>query len=300
MKHGEKNKLIHKKWILALLIILMLAIMIVIFIGAFSVKYVIRPWNSTVNYLKGDIVSIESFDEIYLTANKRYAEENLHKWAVIVHSYRSHKSAMSAYEKWYHENGYNTLTVDNRAHGASGGNYIGMGYLDKFDISSWVEYILDEDPSAEIVLHGLSMGAAAVMMYSGEDNVPENVLAAVEDSGYRSAESYLRWKLKERFRIPSFPIIPIANIAFKVSAGYYMKDASAIEAVKSSKVPILFIHGDRDMTVPVEDVYALYEAVDSESDIYIVEGAGHGEAINVAKDKYWNRVEEFINKVKQG
>lgn len=292
--------MLQKRFFIKLfLIILCIFIILMTFIGAFSIWYILRPWNSDVNYLSGEIVNITSFDGISLTASKRYAEDNTHDWALIVHSYRSHKSAMSVYEKKYHEDGYNTLTVDNRAHGQSGGKYIGMGYLDKLDIASWVEYILAEDSEAEIVLHGLSMGGAAVMMYAGQDDVSENVFAVVEDSGYESAESYLKWKLKQRFKLPSFPIIPIANIAFKLSAGYYMYDASAIDAVERCNVPILFIHGNNDETVPIEDAYALYEAAKCEKEMYIAEGAGHGEAVSVNPDEYWNRVEMFINKVKQ-
>ena len=38
---------------------------------------------------------------------------------------------------------------------------------------------------AEIVLHGLSMGAATVLMVSGE-RLPEQVKAIIEDCGYTS------------------------------------------------------------------------------------------------------------------
>ena len=38
-------------------------------------------------------------------------------------------------------------------------------------------------PGAQVVLHGVSMGAATVMMTTGEQ-LPENVRAAVEDCGY--------------------------------------------------------------------------------------------------------------------
>lgn len=84
------------------------------------------------------------------------------------------------------------------------------------------------------------------MMLSGQENIPDNVKAVIEDCGYTSARDYLTWKLKQRFHLPAFPIIPIANEAFKLTAGYYMNDASALEGVKNSRIPILFIHGTED------------------------------------------------------
>lgn len=283
---------IRNKLLIIVLIIIPIAIS---FLGVFSVWYVLRPWNSDANYLNGEEVQITAFDGIELVGNKRYAEENTEKWVLIVHSYRSHKSAMSPYERHYHENGYNTLCVDNRAHGQSEGDYIGMGYLDQFDIKSWVEYILAENPDAEIVLHGLSMGGASCMIYSGRDDVPKNVVAIINDSGYVSADSYLSWKLKQTFGLPSFPIIPIANVATRISAGYWLSDASAIKAVKKSLIPTLFIHCDNDMTVPVGDAYKLYDAANCEKDILIINNAGHGEGIAKDPEAYWEKVDSFIN-----
>lgn len=286
-----KNKL--------LIIVLIIILIAISFLGAFSVWYVLRPWNSDINYLKGENVEIIAFDGITLAGNKRYAEENTDKWALIVHSYRSHKSAMSVFEKHYHEQGYNTLCVDNRAHGQSEGRFIGMGYLDQFDIKSWVEYILKENNDAEIVLHGLSMGGASCVIYSGRDNVPENVIAVINDSGYASAESYLSWKLKQTFGLPSFPIVPIANLATRISAGYWLSDASAINAVKNSDIPTLFIHCDNDMTVPIDDAYMLFDAAGCKKDMLIINNAGHGGGVNKEPEAYWEKVDSFIKESKQ-
>ena len=106
---------------------------------------------------------------------------------------------MNPYARAYQEQGYNTLQPDNRAHGQSEGNYIGMGYLDQYDVLSWIGYILEKDSEAEIVLHGVSMGAATLMMLSGQENIPDNVKVIIEDCGYTSAKDYLTWKLKRRF-----------------------------------------------------------------------------------------------------
>jgi len=59
-------------------------------------------------------------------------------------------------------------------------------------------------------------------------------------------------------------------------------------------VPILFIHGEKDTTVPVEMVYKLYEATRSEKELLIIPLADHGET---TKDSlYWKSVLTFIQK----
>ena len=60
-----------------------------------------------------------------------------------------------------------------------------MGWLDREDILRWIDFILADDPQAEIVVHGISMGAATTMMTAGEDT-PENVKVFIEDCGYTS------------------------------------------------------------------------------------------------------------------
>ena len=202
---------------------------------------------------------------------------------------------MERFGQFYINKGFNILYPDNRAHGNSGGIYIGMGYLDRLDLLSWIQYILSLDPDAEIIIHGLSMGASAALMLSSlPDNSLNNVKVIIADSGYSSAEKYLSDKLKQHFGLPSFPLIPIANIAFKVFAGYYLKDASAIESVRHSMIPTLIIHSKEDQSVHVSNAYNLYENLNSKKELLIVPGAEHGQSLNVDSINYWNTISNFI------
>ncbi|MCC8098009.1 MAG: alpha/beta hydrolase [Eubacterium sp.] len=261
-----------------------------------AVKYVLVPYDSTGSSaeLEENEVSIESFDGNRLVAKEKRSETS-HLWVILIHGYRADYTMMNIYDAEYSAMGYNVLMTDNRAHGKSGGKYIGMRYLDKYDILSWIDYIIAEDSEAKIVLHGSSMGAATALMVSSQEDLPDNVTAVISDSSYVSAESYLTWKLKQTFHLPSFPVIPLANLGFKIFAGYYMTDASALEAVEISSIPTLFIHGTDDQTVPVDDVYTLYDNAVCPKELYVAEGAGHGEAVQINKEEYFNRVFNFIN-----
>lgn len=276
------------KYILAVSIIICF---LIVATGTAAVIYVLKPAG---DFSDAAMVEINAMDGISLFAVEKIQNSNSHKWAILVHSYRSSHSFMNDYAAEYWEKGYNTIQPDNRGHGRSGGKWIGMGYLDQYDILCWVRYILERDSEAEIILHGVSMGASAIMMMSGQEGLPENITACIADCGYTSATDYLTWKLKQRFRLPAFPIIPIANIAFRIAAGYYMNDASAIEAIKKSSVPTLIIHGAEDKTVPVEEAYRLFETASCKADLLIVEGAGHGEAVSTSPRLYWKTVWEFI------
>ncbi|WP_106061156.1 alpha/beta hydrolase [Clostridium vincentii] len=216
-------------------------------------------------------------------------------WVVTVHGYMIQGKDMSDYAKEFYGMGYNVLIPDLRGHGKSEGDYIGMGWDDKEDILSWINYIIEKDSNAKIVLHGVSMGAGAVMMTSGEE-LPNNVKAIVEDCGYTSAWDEFSYQLESLFGYPKFPILNMASLVTRVRAGYWLGDASAIDQVAKAKVPMLFIHGDKDEFVPYYMLDEVYNAANCEKEKVTIEGATHAEASTTNPELYWTSIENFINK----
>ncbi|MEK8206736.1 alpha/beta hydrolase [Paenibacillus sp. FSL L8-0696] len=133
------------------------------------------------------------------------------------------------------------------------------------------------------------------MMTSGE-HLPVNVKAIVEDCGYTSVKDELTFQLKRMYHLPAFPIVDTTSMLTKIQAGYSFGEASALEQVKKSITPTLFIHGDNDTFVPTEMVHTLYENSPVEKELYIVPNAGHGEAFRMDPVKYESVVTEFIGR----
>ena len=102
------------------------------------------------------------------------------------------------------------------------------------------------------------MGAATAMMISGEESLPSQVKCIIEDCGYTSVHDEFKYQIKELFHLPSFPILNIGSLECRLFAGFSFEEASALEQVKKTKLPILFIHGDSDTYNPTEMVYELY------------------------------------------
>ena len=104
-------------------------------------------------------------------------------------------------------------------------------------------------------------------------------------------------KITEWFGLPAFPFVDSACLMLRLRGGYDLRDASALEAVKRSKVPTLFIHGDEDKMIAVEMSQELYDAASCEKQLFIVEGAGHGQTQYKDPDAYYGVIADFLGNV---
>lgn len=255
--------------------------------------------EADVNWLIKDSNYIDTYitssDNLKLHAYEVKNENKTDKWAIVVHGYTSEGKLLSSKAKHLYNMGYNVLVPDLRSHGSSEGDYIGMGWDDRLDIIDWINYIVKNNPNSEIALHGTSMGSATVLMVSGE-KLPSNVKAIVADCGYTSVYDEFSYQLKQLFNLPAFPIMNFSDVVTHIRAGYCLNDASAINQVKKSTTPILYIHGDKDDFVPYYMMDELYNATNSEKEKLTIEGGEHANSDLVNPKIYWSTVNSFLEK----
>lgn len=253
-------------------------------------KQLAEQWIETINSEK---VEVTAKDGIILKGTEYIKDEKSNDWAIILHGYRSSPDSVISIGRHFSEEGYNVLIPYMRATGESEGEYIGMGWLDKDDLQCWINKIIEQNNNANIVLHGSSMGAATVLMASGDD-LPSNVKAIIEDSGYTSVWDIFASEAKARFNLPAFPVLNMFEIVANFRAKYDIKKASALEQVKKANIPILFIHGDSDDFVPEYMCEQLYNAANCKKEKLIIQGAGHTESRYKEPETYYNKIFEFL------
>ena len=229
-----------------------------------------------------------------LTATYFIPAEKGHRWAILIHGYGRDGRYAGDYAEEYLKNGYNALIPDLCASGESEGKYITMGVNESEEVVKWAAKIKERDPDAEIVLHGVSMGAATAILAAGEYDAP-GLIAVVEDCGYTSAYEMFADQLGVIFGLPEFPIMPCVDIVSGIKTGVKVSDAAPMKAISSVKVPTMFIHGAADKLVPPAMMENLYDACNAPKTKLIVEGAGHGDSMKVDGKKYWETVFSFLN-----
>ena len=222
------------------------------------------------------------------------ATEPSHVYAIIMHGYASTYCSMLPQAIHFMEKGYNLLLPEQRGHGGSEGDYFGFGFHEHYDLQAYINMVCDRDPEAQILLLGVSMGAATVMMAAGE-YLPDNVKCVIEDCGYTSGWDQNVHVLKSQYHLPAFPTLHFGDLLMRLKHHYSYKEAAPIKYVAQATVPMLFIHGDQDNFVPFSMLQPLYEACTSpEKDFLVVVGAEHANSVLVNPELYWQKVDNFV------
>lgn len=192
--------------------------------------------------------------------------------------------------------GYNTLLADQRGHGKSGGKTITFGIKERYDCLDWIRYAnrrFGED--TEIILTGISMGAATVLM-AADLGLPANVKGIMADCPYSAPKEILQEVMKQ-MKVPVTVTYTALRLGAKIFGGFDIEEHSPVDAMKNCRIPVLFIHGDADYFVPCEMSRKCYEACSAEKKLVLIKDAAHGMSYCVDGELYEKEITEFFNKI---
>lgn len=193
---------------------------------------------------------------------------------ILCHGYRS--SGLNdfgpAMEELYAD--ASLLLIDQRSHGQSEGRYITYGAKESGDVCLWAKYIFGRTGSSRIYLHGISMGAATVLM-AGETDMPSGVCGVVADCGFTCAKEEWRHCIAAMPVRGKWMVLGLMCLSARLFAGFDPAHKSTAGSA-AWKVPVLFVHGTADTFVPCEMSEENFAACTAPKDILEVEGAEHG------------------------
>ena len=230
----------------------------------------------------------------------RIALHKPHLYAICMHGYTGVPEETAKWAHRYARMGFTVLVPSQRAQDLSEGRYVGMGWLERNDLLNWIDLIASSDADARILLYGGSMGAATVMMTTGDPRLPRNVVSAIVDSGYTSARMVFIDSLRHSSRLPK-PLAAVcvdaAGLFCKHYAGYDFSEATCLQSLRHTVIPMLFIHGEQDDIVSSRFLKINYEACSSiDREKLMVPDARHMEASVVDPELYWNTVNALIKR----
>ena len=252
-------------------------------------------WMKSLREMQSQSFEIRSFDGLTLRG-KYYECKKGAPIEIMFHGYQGNSErdlCGGVFRAFRLE--HNVLLVDHRAGGASDGRIITFGINERRDCLGWIDLAVSHfGKDCKLILTGVSMGAATVMMASAE-RLPANVRYVLADCGYSTAKDIIKKVIRE-MHLPPEILYPFVRLGGRIFGRFDLEETSPLEAVKSSNVPILFIHGNGDDFVPYDMSVELYGACGSEKKLVIIEGAGHGLAYPVNKEEYLAALSEFDKK----
>lgn len=258
----------------------------------------VRKANNAYMYsLQPEDLSLVTPDGLTLRAWYTPAEKLSKRFVIGVHGHNCNGPDECSHILRFYRNtlGYNYLLPDLRGHGRSDGKLIGFGALDSKDIRLWIDYLIERfGEDIEIILYGISMGAATVMLVN-EQNPPEQVKLVIEDCGYTNAFEECCREVENTAGFKADFIVRLINIYCRLISKYDLKkDADPLGKMRNAANPVLFIHGAADTFVPSPMCRRLYDACPTAKDIMLVDGAVHAFSYYDAKDAYEKKITEFI------
>ena len=267
-----------------------------------------RTWRWLQGQPQGfERVEVASDDGVRLVGHVLACRPDSLRWVIFVHGYHDNWRTGLTYARRYAEAGFNLLFVDLRAHGESGGDWVGAGWLDRRDLVAWCRWVVSRaGEGARVTLAGISMGAASAIMACGGDDLPEQVRACVADSAYddfwNTAVGVVTSGSLGTSPMPAHPVLDLARLFLKLGrGGYDVALSRPVDAIARSAAPVLLVQGEDDKVVPAHMADALAAAAGGAAageghELVKVPSAGHCCAVFADPELYWEAVGAFVDR----
>lgn len=244
-------------------------------------------------------VTVPSEDGTRLKGSYIESGNRNHRAVILLHGLYQNRSMCVPYADIYREMGYSVLMVDLRGHGESGGEYPDWGVHDIEDLNAWVDFLKAKDPSMQIGIHGISLGAAMALLYSGSKE-GSAMKFYVADSSYASLmelgrEKIMRYTGDDRLVLGMDVLNPFFQAALFVHDRKLLRDLDPLVQSAKARSPLLILHGKADTLIPygaAEDLFS--EAGSPRKELYLFQGAGHTMEMATNGPAYREHVQKFV------
>lgn len=243
-------------------------------------------------------ISLKTRDGLNLSA-WFISTENPRGTIIFSHGYSGDKSPDLEYASWLIEARFNLLLFDYRAHGDSDGEFTTLGFYERRDLLSAVDW-LGTRSIGRVVVMGFSMGGAIGILTASECDA---ICGVISDSAFADLPDLIVNQMKKR----GFPgiiadlfsrfILLIANVQTGANFRSIVPD-KVIAGI--SPRPVLIIHGAADDDVPVAHARKLFGAARDPKELWIVPGATHRAVDDVEPKGYRRHVLAFLDKIYPG
>ena len=160
--------------------------------------------------------------------------------------------------------------------GKSDGDFISLGYYEKDDVHTVIEYLRNSNKVSTIGLWGRSMGAVTAILCAKELDYKYIISCVVSDSAFSSLSKLIDEFVEKVVTLPQFLInIMKKNVGdvIEKKANFRIEEIEPIKNLeKCCTIPILFCHGLDDSFINNHHCNDLYKKYGGKKEIVMFEG----------------------------
>lgn len=282
----------------AVLVLLLVVAGALVSLGWRASSHAMHPGPPAYAWAVGDYPNLEA-EEVTVTSRTgvklagRFFPGRDRATVVLSHGYGGNQDELLPVASSLHDAGFSVFSYDLRGCGRSGGE-VTFGAKEAEDLRSVLDYVSTRpDVEAEkIGALGFSMGAAATILTAAHD---DRIKAVVDDSGWSDVDHWLRPTVRAVFLHPTdrFSALSLKFVELRADVEFD-RLRPADEIGRLAPRPILIIHGTADDVVPPGDSEENLAAAGEEKELWLVNGATHGQTMLPAGATSSERVIAFF------
>lgn len=164
------------------------------------------------------------------------------------------------------------FSLDLSGSGKSDGEYISLGWYERDDVQTVVNYLRESGRTSTIGLWGRSMGAVTALLHSDRD---PSIAGIVCDSAFSDLKKLANELAKKYSKMPGFILslgTKIIAKSVKSNAKFELDKVSPIAHVDKAFIPALFAHAVGDDFIIPDHSEALHEAYSGDKNYITFEG----------------------------
>jgi pimeloyl-ACP methyl ester carboxylesterase len=180
----------------------------------------------------------------------------------------------------YQELGINLAVIDYRGYGESTGMPTFSSLIQDVHIifPKFREFLTEKGYGGSISVMGRSLGSGPALELA--NHFQNELHCLIIESGFANTYSLL-----QRLGIPGISLLSDKKELI-----------SALPIIRSVKLPLLVIHGEKDFIIPLEEGITLYQnAASDQKEILIISSAGHNDLLYRGREDYMAAISTILS-----
>ena len=234
--------------------------------------------------------AVKSCDDYVLHVQLLVNPQPTKRYILISHGYTDNRIGSLKYTRMYLDLGFHVILYDLRGHGENEATFCTYSIRESRDLDLLIRDCRARYPEAELFgIHGESLGSATSIACLKYQPPVDFVVA---DCGFSEITSVMQGGLRG-MHLPGW-LVHVASVVTKLRYGYYYHQMRPIDSLAGNRVPILFIHGEKDDFIVPEHSKRMQQATAGYSELHIIPGATHAASVLTAPEDYKRYVAEFL------